>query len=368
MVAIRTFIEHLQKKIDFSRRFQVDFIHNFNIFIREVIYNRKVCYVVELSAEHQSHGPINRPRKIWAALLLHILTPGLGQFYNGRFKQAALFFLLLEFIYLGGGVLTYLSESFAVFITAILLYIAFWVFILVDAIRITFRNRQQFIPTKFTDAWYKYVAFILIAIVISGVNGVFRDDVLFDSHVIPSVSMNDTFMTGDIVETKKCGYNSIETGDVVVFQFPLDTHQNYIKRCVAKGGQTVEIIDKKLYVDGDFIPLPGLAKNSDNKIYPYADSTLRGKLDNMPEKLVPEGSLFALGDNRDNSYDSRHFGFVRGQYIIGRPMFIIWSFEPDKRQLKVTHIKTGNKLKILFQYFLHIGERTRWDRIGRRVE
>lgn len=324
--------------------------------------------MVELAAEHQIFGPVNRPRKLWAAILLHILTPGLGQFYNGLFKQAVLYFLMLEFIYIGGGLLTYLSESFTAFIIAILFYIIAWVFILVDAIRITIQNRQHFIPTKGNNAWYKYVAFLVVAAIISGVNGLFHDNVLCESYVIPSASMQNTFMSGDIIEAKKCRYESIDTGDIVVFQFPLDTRQNYIKRCVAKGGQSVEIIDKELYVDDELVPLPKSAKISDDKIFPYSDSTVGGKRDNIPKVLVPEGSLFVLGDNRDNSYDSRYYGSIESQYIIGRPMFITWSWNPDYRRLPVGHTATSDKVMRLFQNILHARQRTRWDRIGKRVD
>jgi len=193
---------------------------------------------------------------------------------------------------------------------------------------------------------------------------------------IPTGSMEDTLLIGDFLLVNKFIYGAktpdripltdIEipqwqlpairpphSGDVIVFKFPPDPTVNYIKRCIATEGQSVEIKDKVLYVDGvlfkDYCDPPGL-KFEDPEIIPrdkgyeaiYPKDA--GSRDNYGPVTVPPGYLFAMGDNRDRSYDSRQWGFVPMQNLIGKAMVIWWSTASD------------NNLDI------------RWDRIGQGIE
>ncbi|MBU4485712.1 MAG: signal peptidase I, partial [Candidatus Delongbacteria bacterium] len=146
-------------------------------------------------------------------------------------------------------------------------------------------------------------------------------------------------------------FKAIKQGDVVVFKH-FDEQMNqwlyYVKRCVALPGQTVEVIDKELFVDGmlfsdfydtveidtGFIEGKAKARFTDMNIYPRRAIQNgifqnRGNRDNFGPLTVPEGSYFMMGDNRDNSYDSRYWGFVTEDFIVGKPIMVYFSFDSE---------------------------------------
>lgn len=125
---------------------------------------------------------------------------------------------------------------------------------------------------------------------------------------------------------------------MIVFPFPEDTSKDFIKRVVAVGGETIEIVNKKVFINGKSIEEPYVV-HSDPRIIPKA---LRPR-DNYGPSLVPENLLFVMGDNRDQSYDSRFWGFVEKAAVKGKAYTIYWSW--DKENFKV-----------------------RWNRIGKKIE
>ena len=163
--------------------------------------------------------------------------------------------------------------------------------------------------------------------------------------------MEDTLLIGDRLFASKFIYGARipmtdirvfkvrdpKPGDVVVFKFPnpdpTAAAEDYIKRCIAVEGQTVEIRDKKVYVDGELFELPEHGKFIDPTVQPAR----YGPRDNMPPTVVPENCLFAMGDNRDNSYDSRFWGFVPYDNLKGKALFIYWSINPDAPVYDIFH-------------------------------
>jgi signal peptidase I len=156
---------------------------------------------------------------------------------------------------------------------------------------------------------------------------------------IPSESMRDTLYVGDFlfiskfeygpklpfVDVRLPGFRRPEPGDVIVFKFPQDPRRDMIKRCVAVGGQTVEIRDKALFVDGRRRVEP-FAKHIQSLVLPAAQSPR----DNFGPYLVPAGHLFMMGDNRDNSADSRYQGPVPMRLVEGRALFLYWSWDGER--------------------------------------
>ncbi|MBI3871783.1 MAG: signal peptidase I, partial [candidate division Zixibacteria bacterium] len=158
---------------------------------------------------------------------------------------------------------------------------------------------------------------------------------IVEAYKIPSGSMEDTLLVGDFLLANKFLYGSRlplinyrlpairdpEPGDVVIFKFPKDPSVNYIKRCIAIGGQTVEVKNKRVYVDGQFVPLPANGKlTAGDRVEPAERSTR----DNFGPFKVPDNTFFMMGDNRDNSYDSRFWGTVPRDLIQGKAMVIHW--------------------------------------------
>jgi signal peptidase I len=151
---------------------------------------------------------------------------------------------------------------------------------------------------------------------------------------IPSESMVPTLLKGDFLFVNKFeygpklpfthirlpGYRTPHRGDVIVFQYPGDPRLDYVKRCIATGGQTVVIRNKQVIVDGDTLREP-YAIQSDPEVLPAAAAPR----DNFGPYTLPAGELFMMGDNRDNSNDSRFWGPVKMDLVRGHAMFIYFS-------------------------------------------
>jgi signal peptidase I len=143
-------------------------------------------------------------------------------------------------------------------------------------------------------------------------------------------------------------------GDVLVFNYPLDPERAYVKRCVAVAGQVVEIRDKVLYVDGTRSLDPPYSKYLDARVYPGFENPR----DNNGPFSVPDGYVFVMGDNRDNSRDSRHWGMLPLELVFGRALCVYWSCRPSSASAQVN---AGGTRKEDAGSLL---ARIRWNRIG----
>jgi signal peptidase I len=156
---------------------------------------------------------------------------------------------------------------------------------------------------------------------------------------IPSGSMLPTLLIGDHLLVNKfiygvrvpfagnilISYKKPERGDVVVFRFPKDRSVDYIKRVVGTPGDTVEVRQKKVYINGEPVDDPHAHISSPSLLNAAASPR-----DNFGPVLVPEGRIFVMGDNRDNSYDSRFWGFVDQRDILGKAFILYWSWDIEK--------------------------------------
>ena len=153
---------------------------------------------------------------------------------------------------------------------------------------------------------------------------------IIEPFYIPSGSMLNTLQEGDRVFVKKFSYGihlpfmakeivstgEPQRGDIIVFPYPEDPSQDYIKRVVGIPGDVLEIRDKQLYRNGEAVQ---------EAYIKHTDATLMGRRDNMPPTTVPSGKVFVMGDNRDQSMDSRFWGFVNKDTIVGKALVIYWS-------------------------------------------
>jgi signal peptidase I len=181
----------------------------------------------------------------------------------------------------------------------------------------------------------EYVEAALWALIIT----LFLRAFVIQAFRIPSESMKDTLLVGDFLfvnkfeygpkipftHTRLPGLRQPKRGDVIVFQFPQDPSKDFIKRCVATGGETVEIKNKQVAVNG--VPLSeGYTIHTDPSVKP-AGYEYR---DNYGPYTVPPAELFMMGDNRDNSNDSRYWGPLEMDLVKGRAMFIYWSWDGER--------------------------------------
>jgi signal peptidase I len=138
---------------------------------------------------------------------------------------------------------------------------------------------------------------------------------------IPTGSMRMTLLEGDRILVNKLVYrfHKPQRGEIVVFKYPQDRKRDFIKRLIAVGGETVEIKDFKIYINDALVTEPLVIRQ--NRYY-NRDEWAYGKTGQKVH--VPEGYYFVLGDNSENSSDSRNWGFVPQKDVIGRAFFIYW--------------------------------------------
>jgi signal peptidase I len=160
-----------------------------------------------------------------------------------------------------------------------------------------------------------------------------------EAYRVEQSSMENTVLAGDTVLGNKFLYGarlpliglrlpafrSPHPGDVIVFKSPIEKGRRLVKRVIAVEGQTVEVRDKQVVVDGSPVALPETAKHEYTQILPGETSPR----DNLGPLTVPEDHLFVMGDNRDVSLDSRAWGFLDEDLILGHAMFVLYSWNSD---------------------------------------
>jgi signal peptidase I len=193
--------------------------------------------------------------------------------------------------------------------------------------------------TKPKSKFVEYAEAIIIAIVIA----LFIRTFIVQAFKIPSGSMKPTLLIGDHILVNKFIYGvkipfvrktmiSIgepKRGDVIVFIYPEDRSKDFIKRVIGVGGDTIEIRNKKIYLNG-------LPYQDAHGVY-VDDFILPGSIqprDNFGPFTVPKDTVFAMGDNRDQSYDSRFWGVVERKDVLGKAFMLYWSWNGENRSVR----------------------------------
>ncbi len=204
----------------------------------------------------------------------------------------------------------------------------------------------------------RYLWTIVIALVIALVLRTF----VIQAYRIPSGSMEDALLKGDFVLVNKLAYRSEEPqpGDIIIFDYPLNPSKTFIKRIVAGPGQTVEIVNKTLAIDGKVAAPSYPVKHTDHLI----QSAEYSNRDNFGPFVIPAGHYFLMGDNRDNSRDSREWGFLERRYIKGKAFLCYFSWAPDPLAPEFSSPYILSFFNILLYNLVHFPQRVRWERIG----
>lgn len=209
--------------------------------------------------------------------------------------------------------------------------------------------------------WREYLETAIVALVAAIILRIF----VVSAYRVSSSSMADTLLEGDYIFVNKMAYDfgtEPQVGDIIVFKYPNNPNKEYIKRITATGGDVVQIADKIVYVNDEVAQIPVESKHIDQRIIP-GDLSFR---DNFGPYEVPFDNYFVLGDNRDDSRDSRFWGGVPKENIIGKAVFVYWSWEPgDAPEWKFPYIvETVQWIGYgLFNFPSH----TRWDRLGKSL-
>ena len=224
--------------------------------------------------------------------------------------------------------------------------------------------------------WREYGESLFIAIILALV---LRAS-LVQAFSIPSGSMQPTLLIGDYLLVSKFGYgirnpfsNKVwipigtpQRGDVVVFIFPQDPTKDYIKRVIGLPGDRIQIINKKVYVNGKQYETPQ-AVYDDPLIIPPPQSPTESPRDNLSPVVVPANSYFCMGDNRDHSYDSRFWGFVPMDNLRGKAIIIYFSWQGPPGEPFIQAFAGGLKGLVYHLQWNTDDFMVRWRRIGRII-
>jgi signal peptidase I len=223
--------------------------------------------------------------------------------------------------------------------------------------------------------WYE-------SLLVAGIFVLFVRTFVVQTYQVPTGSMERTILVGDHLLVNKFAYaprlpalvrwlpyRDVRPGDIVVFKKPGDDVNPgnvLVKRAVAKGGDTVAVRDKRLFVNGSPEERASI-QHIDSETYPDnpAVPDMARRRDQFGPFTVPPDAFFGMGDNRDNSLDSRYWGAIPRANIFGRPVVLYWSYEAEPN----SHIWRGPVAKIrqLASVALHFFSRTRWDRMFKVV-
>jgi len=185
------------------------------------------------------------------------------------------------------------------------------------------------------------------ALIVALCIALFAKAFIIGAYRIPSSSMEDTLLKGDFLLATKYNYGLTvpmtthkfwgadrlpERGDIIIFTFPMDHRMDFVKRVIGLPGDTIEVKNKQLLVNGKPF-VTGHEKNTDDLIIPaYSDKAVR---DNFGPVKIGPGQVFAMGDNRDNSYDSRFWGPVPIENIKGKALIIYFSWDSDTHWIRL---------------------------------
>jgi signal peptidase I len=273
---------------------------------------------------------MNKPRKPWLAALLTFLAAGLGHLYCGRAKKGICLFIGGQILLFAGFFVLLYYPPFGVLLS-IVTGVSYFLYCLIDSFRLAGKFRITYKPKRY-NKWYVYVIAAALAIVIIQpfIEGVVKTNIA-QAFKIPSGAMLNTLQIGDHIICNKLLYKTSEAqrGDIIVFPFPKDRSINYIKRVIGLGGEVIEIRNKQVLINGDLLREP-YAINTTDKIIPSETSPR----DNFGPIEIPTNHVFVMGDNRDNSYDSRFWGYIKNSDIEGKAMYTYWSWDSDNHSVR----------------------------------
>ena len=193
----------------------------------------------------------------------------------------------------------------------------------------------------------EYLESIVVAVILA----LFIRTFVVQAFKIPTGSMEKNLLIGDHLLVNKLVYSpsrgpwesfllgkkEVQRGHVVVFKFPEDPTRDFIKRVIGLPGETVEIKNKAVYINGNKIDEPYVHFLEPPLDTEYAEVHPRGDgRDNWGPQTVPPGNLFVMGDNRDNSRDSRFWGFLPMDQVKGRALIVYWSYEASRGEYQRT--------------------------------
>jgi signal peptidase I len=227
------------------------------------------------------------------------------------------------------------------------------------------------------------------SLVITVILALFGTTFIVQAFKIPTPSMENNLLVGDHLLVNKFAYGArgsiadpllplreIERGDIIVFKYPHDLTKHYVKRAIGVPGDRIRVEEAQVFINGEPLDEPykqmmdrGLRVNfpplAGDPTYNWDGISWYSKHMNGNEVIVPPNQYFAMGDNRDNSQDSRYWGFVNRELIVGKALVIYWSYESDSDAYRRTDVR--DRLHQVFDLVTNFFRKTRWSRTLRII-
>jgi len=240
----------------------------------------------------------------------------------------------------------------------------------------------------------EYMESLLVTVILA----LFGTSFIVQAFKIPSPSMEKTLLVGDHLLVNKfifggrgnvwyeklLPYRPIQRGDIIVFKYPYDDHQHFVKRVIGLPGDHLKMVDQEVYINGKRLPEPYVVHDSTaqydilNYQFPPVGNQFLGsqaqqdwikQIQNYvqdDEIVIPPDKYFAMGDNRDRSLDSRYWGFLDRDAIMGRPFLIYWSVQATSEDY-AAQANYPQRIAAILDTLMHLPARTRWSRMLRTV-
>lgn len=223
----------------------------------------------------------------------------------------------------------------------------------------------------------EYFESIVIAVILA----LFIRTFVVQAFKIPTGSMEENLLVGDHLLVNKFVFGPTETriergllpidpvrrGDVVVFKYPEEPERDFIKRVIGLPGETIAVRDRRVYVNGRPLDEPYAhylqPRSAASNQQEFTSTSVR---DRYGPVTVPAGHYFVMGDNRDNSQDSRYWGFLPGAYVKGKALMVYWSYEADRSDYQEQGLLA--RVKGLLSVVMHSFTRARWERLFHQIQ
>lgn len=244
-------------------------------------------------------------------------------------------------------------------------------------------------PAEHHTTVSEYLESLLVTVILA----LFGTSFIVQAFKIPSASMEGTLLIGDHLLVNKfvfggtdawyerlLPYRQLKRGDIIVFKYPYADHQHFVKRVIGLPGDRLKLIDQVVYINGKALQEPYIVHDPSAPYDPLnynfpppasqliASAMIADWAHEMrtymhgDEIVVPPGKYFAMGDNRDRSLDSRYWGFVDRDAIMGRPFLIYWSVEAKGSDYS-GESTFWSRLRGVLETLAHLPSRTRWSRM-----
>jgi signal peptidase I len=269
-------------------------------------------------------------RRWWLAGLLSYILPGLGQVYNGQVLKG----LFFNFIFtLWGGIvftLTFYTVKqemtgfkISLLFLALLVSFAAHLCVIIESIWTARKKDLEYLP-KIYNKWYIYLAVVVITLMIDHSVATAVKENVIKPYQIVSGSMEPSLQAGDFILSNQIYFSTHnpERGDIILFKYPVDEKTDFIKRIIGVPGDTIEIRNKQVWIN---------SKKLEEPYVQHTDSTFLTQFESVRDSfgpfLVSPNCYFVMGDDRDTSLDSRHWGTVKRHQIKGKLSFIYFSLD-----------------------------------------